>query len=279
MNLLPRLPAILMYHAVADDLTENELSYSTPVAEFGRQMAFLAQRGYRVVTLRELCSYWTQGKAVPPRMVALTFDDGYDCLYRTGMPVLQRWGFSATLFMVSGYVGRLGDFDVAHGIPARQMLTGQQLRELHRNGIEIGSHTATHADLPTLDACALRDEVQGSKAALEDLLGAEVSSFAYPKGRFNSAVRDAIEQAGYSAACSTRAGLNCAMTDRYALRRAQFGADLTDRQFAWKIRIGHTPLALAREVAGRRVRALLARTAPQGVTAAAPGTGLRTPRQ
>jgi peptidoglycan/xylan/chitin deacetylase (PgdA/CDA1 family) len=269
-----------MYHAVANDLTEREWSYSTPTAEFERQMAYLAQRGYRVVTLRELCSYWKDGKAIPPRMVALTFDDGYDCLHRTVMPVLKRFGFSATLFMVSDYIGRMGDFDVAHGIPARQMLSRQQLLELLREGIEIGSHTATHADLPSLDARALRDEVQGSKATLEDVLGVEVCSFAYPKGRFNSVVRDAIVHAGYAAACSTRAGINSALTDRYVLRRAQFGANMTDRDFAWKIRIGHTPIALAREVASRRVRAVRAwfgGAAPRAMPVAAPGADLPSP--
>ena len=210
------------------------------------------------------------GAPVPRRTVVITFDDGYDCLHRTVLPILQRYGFPATIYMVSNYVGRMADFDAGEGIPPRQLLSRQQLLELHSAGIEIGAHSATHADLPTLSQECLIREVSGSKAQLEDILGIAVSSFAYPKGRFNRRVRDTAEKAGYSTACSTMWGLNTAHTDRFALRRAEFGTGVTESEMAWKLRLGATPSVAARSMVSRRIKQLraLLRTPSAGVMAA-----------
>ncbi len=241
-----REPVILMYHAIADDLTPPELSYSTPVAEFREQMGYLAAQQYRVLSLSELCNRWEHGLPIERRTAVITFDDGFDCLHSNALPILQQHGFPATVYMVSDYVGKLGDFDVQYGIEPRQMLSREQLFDLQAAGIEVGAHSRTHASLPSLSADALRDEILGSKHVLEDMLGRPVRHFAYPKGRYNNAVRDAVENAGYASGSSTRVGTNSAKTDRFVLRRAQIGTGLNRSQFDWKLRLGELPYGLLR---------------------------------
>jgi peptidoglycan/xylan/chitin deacetylase (PgdA/CDA1 family) len=242
---------ILMYHAVSDDLTASERRYSSPVAEFADQMAYLDEHGYQSLTLADLCGRWSSGEAVPEKCVVITFDDGYECVHRTALPILQRHGFVATTFVVSQYVGRIADFDLDRGAKARQTLSIAQLRELLSAGHEIGSHSATHPTLTELARPDANAQVRDSRRQLEDLLGAPVTSFAYPKGRYNEAIRQSVVESGYSAACSCTPGVNASSTDRLALKRSGICASLSRRDFFWQLRLGGPPLQLAKTALGQ----------------------------
>ena len=110
--------------------------------------------------------------------------------------------------------------------PARELATGDELRQMAENGIEIGSHTISHSALDAADPEEIAREVCVSKDEIEQRFGKPVRFFAYPYGRLNEAVRDAVAEAGYKAACSTRSGFNNAGTDPFILRRLEvYGTD------------------------------------------------------
>lgn len=170
-----------------------------------------------------------RGGTLAPRAVALTFDDGYAGVAELAWPELKARGWPATLFAVSGYLdgGRTFPWDDPSAASAR-LLTADELRAVAADGLDVGSHTVTHRWLPHLDAATVAAEVRDSKAALAEVLGRPVTSFAYPMGGWNAAVRDAVAAAGYECAVTVDRGRNTARTDRYALRRAFAPPDPAD---------------------------------------------------
>ena len=157
----------------------------------------LRRWGYELVTFGALAAAASVGEA--SGLAALTFDDGFESMVRGLLPVLKAEGAPATVFVVTGWMG------LQHPRATwTRILTGQEVRLLHANGIEIGSHTVTHPDLTLLDRAAAEEELRVSKLDLENLLGAEVGVAAYPKGLANDDTRLACRAAGYRAACRFR---------------------------------------------------------------------------
>ena len=148
----------------------------------------------------------------------LTFDDGYEDFYSEGFPVLEQYGFSATLFVVVDQIGTTNSWDAKTPLRQRRLLSLAHLRELQRHGFTLGSHSLTHPWLPGLPDHELHREVTGSKARLEDLLGAEVTCFAYPYGGMDEPVRAAVARAGYKMAMTVEPGLSF-WDDPLAIRR------------------------------------------------------------
>lgn len=183
-------------------------------------MDALKSGGYRVLPLREALSQYDQG-ARDVRLAALTFDDGYRNILDYAAPLLSSYGWRATVFAISGFVGGTNQWPgQASSIPPSKLLTWKDLSELDRFGWEIGAHTVTHPDLTDLDDRRLTDEILGSRAMLEDRLGREVTSFAYPMGRYD--LRSlAMVRRHFRAACTTRMGVANATTDRCQLERVE----------------------------------------------------------
>jgi peptidoglycan/xylan/chitin deacetylase (PgdA/CDA1 family) len=191
-------PPILMYHAVglvADDPFDLFVSPE----RFRRQMATLVRLGLRGVSLRELGDALVSGRA--DGQVAITFDDGYRDTMRYAPPVLDRYGFTATFFVVAGALGGENRWDPP---PRRKLMTEDDVRELATGGHEIGSHSVSHPRLAGLAPDALRREVADSRTALAQVLGAAPGGFCYPYGSVDAAAVNAVVDAGYSHACAVR---------------------------------------------------------------------------
>ncbi len=238
-----RVP-VLMYHAVDDDINSSEAEWSVRPVAFEAQMRVLRDEGWTAVSMSELCSYWVRGESPPPRCVAVTFDDGHACLHDVAMPIMRRHGIRSTVFAVSGFLGGASTYDEPYGTAARAMMTTGQLRGMHSEGHEVGSHTVSHPDLRTLTPELLRDELGRSREDLECAIGAPVCTFAYPHGWFNRAVHDAVVQAGYSCAVSVMCGLNTQSTPRHLLRRTNIGDHTTLEDFRRILRYGGSPLGV-----------------------------------
>lgn len=189
-------PLILMYHGVAD-VPEDPNRLHVTAARFAQQLAWLQSRGLRGVGIGELAHAIREGRQ--RGLVGLTFDDGYTSVLDAALPELQRHGFGATVFVISGRIGGTNAWDEG---PAWPLLTAAQVRELAAAGLEVGSHGATHVRLAGLPAPQLAAEVAGSKAALTALLGGPVRGFAYPYGSMDAAARRAVHDAGYQYACA-----------------------------------------------------------------------------
>jgi len=252
--------AILMYHIVDRAQSEREAKYCCTPEAFERHMRYLSASG-RAVALPDLVAALRGDGDCPADAVAVTFDDGFATTFENALPVLAHYRVPATVFLVSGRIGGHNDWMTAKGSPRRELMTREQILALRDAGVTLGSHTRGHPRLPEVPAARVREEIAGSKADLEDLLGQEVGYFAYPFGLFDDNARAAVEQAGYRAACSTRSGFNDGRVDRFQLRRIEaFGWDSVWR-LRQKLKFGRNEASLAyplRYYAGR-LRARLGR--------------------
>lgn len=207
-------PVMLMYHAIAPGSGHPAWPWAVSMQQFRAQLDFLAESRYATPTMAELAE---PGRVWPGRTAVITFDDGYvDNL--AACEELERRGMRASWFIVSGAVGRPPGWP-DDGRPAGRMLNAAELRDMRAAGMEIGSHTVNHARLTEADDAQLQRELADSKAVLEDLLGAPVSSFAYPYGAWDARCAAAVAAAGYAAACTTRTGWALRDNDPYKLRR------------------------------------------------------------
>lgn len=185
---------ILMYHSVAPDIDDTLSPYYRTVTSpstFERQVEHLRAGGYRSLTLSQALRRLregTQGAMPTSRCVVITFDDGFKDFRDEAFPILQRAGFTATVFLATDFVGRAF-------LTGRPCLSGSEVRELSRAGVEFGSHSASHRRLVDLPNAELADEVRCSKAAIEDLTGSEVTTFSYPF-RFPSESPDFVRRLG-----------------------------------------------------------------------------------
>lgn len=230
---------VLMYHVIDKPRGEGEQRLCCHPAEFERQMTYLAESEWRVVSLTALLDAAGAGQSLPDKTVAITFDDGTSCTFERALPILRRLGFPATVFVVAGMVGGRNEWMCREGHPERAMLSTAQLRELESHGIEVGSHSVNHVRLAGLSGVALEREVVGSKERLEDLICRPVRHFAYPYGSFDAAAVQAVRTAGYVSACSTIMGRNSLSgIDRFALQRTEIKGDDALWQFKLKLVFG-----------------------------------------
>lgn len=225
-----RGPIVLMYHSVRVGKRTPDWTWAVSQSRFEAQMDLLQQDGWTTCRVADLV-----GPApLPAKTVVITFDDGYQDNFAPFM-FLARRGMQGTLFMVSDDVGGCAGWPGEVG-SGSSMLDVGQLRELQAAGIEIGSHTRRHARLTSIDDPGeLRDQVTGSRRALQDILQSPVDSFAYPYGAYDAGVVDAVREAGYKAACVTRSGWGRVDGDPLQLRRLAVFAEDGLAAFARKL--------------------------------------------
>ena len=189
-------PPILMYHGVGG-VSEDPFDLFVSSERFAQQMQALRLLGLRGVSLGQLGDAVTRCDA--DGLVGLTFDDGYRDVLSSAAPILERYGFTATMFAVSSLVGGENVWDPP---PRRQLMSESDLRDLIARGWEIGSHSLTHPRLTELDAEGLRHEVSASRTRLSDVLGVEPRCFCYPYGSADGDTVGAVRDAGYAYACA-----------------------------------------------------------------------------
>jgi peptidoglycan/xylan/chitin deacetylase (PgdA/CDA1 family) len=212
---------ILVYHHVrltADG--SRGLRRMTVTAEvFGQQMKFLQDSGYHVITFSDVADYFEQGRELPTLPVIISFDDGWVTQYENALPVLSKYHFPATFFVVTDYIGHRG------------FVSWPQLQTLITDGMKIGSHSRSHPRLPKIaDPAQLWDQIYNSKAVLESQLEVPVAEFAYPYGLYNTAATEMVKAAGYRVARACCTGIAHTSTDVFALRAIMVPNDLTKFQ-------------------------------------------------
>jgi O-antigen biosynthesis protein len=234
---------ILMYHSIDTQCTDAYGRWALPPATFDRHMELLAENDYRPITVSALTSLLRTQQTVPPRTVAITFDDGLRDFLTGAMPVLRRYNFPATLYVVSGCVGSTSNWLVALGEGSRPMLSWEELRSLSTEGIEIGAHTVSHPQLDLLSPATAFEEISSSKTVLEEYLGSRVRSFAYPYGYASPKTRQLVHEAGFSSACRVRHALSSTTEDCFALSRIIMTRDIGDEKLLIFLRGSSLPIA------------------------------------
>lgn len=216
-----RGPVVLMYHSISSGSHVPESIWSVSEKGFREQLRLLAAEGWKTACVRDL----VRPEKLPPRTVVITFDDGYADNFERGFKHLLKLNMKATWFMVSGDVGRRSSWKDENS-PGHSMLSSMELREMNSAGMEIGAHTRTHARLTEIEPSRVVEEVRGSKTDIEDVIGEEVESFAYPYGLFDEGSVGAVRNAGFKAACTTRTGWSGSSVDLLRIRRvAVFSGD------------------------------------------------------
>jgi peptidoglycan/xylan/chitin deacetylase (PgdA/CDA1 family) len=218
---------ILAYHSISDARSDG-LSIST--GEFEAHLRALRDRGIESATLEELLDDMggrgTGRRA--SRRVVITFDDGYRDNHTHAMPLLRRYGYTATFFVVTDLIGtdRLQRFDLEkprQGFgPASSyaLMNWEEVRDLAANGMQIGSHTCTHIVLDrTVSDSVLDAEVVKSRDEIESQLNRKADLFCYPRGRSDQRAYQALSRAGYRAAVVTPGLRDGLVETRYTLKR------------------------------------------------------------
>ena len=231
---------VLTYHRVGET-ADDPHRLTVSAQHFAEQMEVVA-REHETLTAGELAALMRAGKRLPQRAVVVTFDDGYAETHAVAGPILARLGVRATSFLCSDAIGMRGEYPwdaengpaapgaaVAPEAPAplarasRRVLSSDEVRALHAGGaFEFAAHTRTHPCLSELGEAAQRDEIAGSKIALEALLGVEPRAFSYPHGGagdFDATSVRLAREAGFDAAFTTLPGIVVPWAERFTVPR------------------------------------------------------------
>lgn len=180
---------VLMYHSIG---FEEENPVRLPLENLKKQMKYLKDNDYTPLSLDELYNYFVNKEPLPKRPIVLTFDDGYLDNYTKLYPILKKYNFKATIFVITASIDKEKDF-----------LTLKQLRELDNNCISIESHTVSHEKLAHIPYTKQLETLKKSKAFLEKNLNKKVNYIAYPYGEYNKDTIKATKEAGYTMAFTT----------------------------------------------------------------------------
>lgn len=203
---------ILTYHNFT---TEEGDSYKINITNFEKQMGYLAAHNYSVISLSVLLKGLRDG-LLPPKPVVITIDDGFKSTYTLAYPILKKYNFSATLFLYTDFIEKNSS-----------SLTWEEIREMTKNNIEIGSHTLSHCNLlrykenESYDSyiSRIKKEIFLSKEILESKMGGKVKFFAYPYGVYSPIIKNIVIQAGYEGILNANSMSNNLNADPFSLNR------------------------------------------------------------
>ncbi len=206
-----RVP-ILMYHVINPPPAGAPFPglYVQP-SEFAAQMQALANAGYHAITQDQMWAYWKRGVPLPgggKKPIVVSFDNGYQSQYSNALPVLRRLGW-------------VGNENIQlTGLPPSQGgLSEAQIKGLVAAGWELDTQGISHADLITLDAAQLAEQVAGARRTIQQRYGVPVNWFCYPSGHYDATVIAAVKSAGYTGSTTVVPGWAGPESDPYRLPR------------------------------------------------------------
>ena len=185
--------------------------------KFERQLWTLRRLGLRGVSMSEGMTRLRNGTA--RGCVAFTFDDGYADTLTAAAPLMKRYGFGATCYVVSGALGSYNRWDAEYLRERKPLMSRDQLDQWLAAGMEVGSHSISHQRLHELPQDAAQYEIAESRTALRKMLGIPIEHFAYPFGQFTADIVELVRHAGYSSAMTVLPGVARASDDRLRLPR------------------------------------------------------------
>lgn len=241
----PRIP-ILNYHTVTDAPEPGIAPYAVRPVEFARHLDRIVASGATALTVSELVAVLDSGGQPSPRTVLVTFDDGYADNLTVAAPLLRERGLPATVFATTGLLPGCPGGSITR--PPGPMLAWERLTELEAAGIEIGSHSHSHPELDVLSRASASAEISHSKELLQDALGHEVHSFAYPHGYATRWLQQEVRRCGYRSACGVRNAFSHGRDNRWLLARLIVGSTTTCDDIDNLLRGAGAPTASARDL-------------------------------
>ena len=219
--------------------------WETSTENFDYLCSLLKSLGYQTITLLDLYNYVSFGKALPEKPIILTSDDGYQSIYTNAFPVLKKYGFKMTVFLIDGYMGnseaerRNNDFDKGVGaVVVRPMLIWPEVNAMSKYGIEFGSHGIIHSYLNQISLEAARNEMAASKADIEAHLKKPCIFIAWPHDAVNGELISLLPQLNYAGGLRYSGGvLDVTHINLYNLPRVPFTNDIRSSQYAGLLRL------------------------------------------
>lgn len=202
---------VLMYHSIS---TVPNNSLCLPEKQFSEEIEWLSSQNHHCLTIEEFYSALVNNAALPKKPILLTFDDGYSDNYKAALPILKKFNFKGTFFLIINSIGT-------------ERMSWDQIKELVHEGNSIGSHSLKHPDLSILSAKQQEDEIITSKQKLEDNLGISINSFCFPSGRYNQTTLELLKKSGYLLGFSTRTGKVHLGDNQFILKRIRIPAGMT----------------------------------------------------
>jgi len=225
---------ILMYHRIAPGMKNGMNPYRVSPEAFEQQLQYLRDTGFYSVGLEDWQDACATRSPLPGRAVILTFDDGYQDFFDFAAPLLQRYGFSATVFLVSSRIGSSNVWDQAFA-ETLPLMGWAEIRELQARGFQFGSHGVSHRPLTALSITEVVREGAVSRSVLEDQLRVPVRAIAYPYGDFNSVVEHLMGACGYLIGASCRTGRGRLQESLLSLPRIEIEGTDSLSQFVAKL--------------------------------------------
>lgn len=208
---------VLMYHSISNK-KGNEIQMSKDLFEI--QMKFLKDNNYITLSLDELYDFLSFNKPIPKKSVVITFDDGYIDNYLNAYPILKKYNFRATIFVITDNVDKYS-----------HTINSNEIKEMSLNGIDIMSHTEKHEDLSSINYDKQLYSMKTSKSFLEKILNKRINYIAYPYGKWNASTLKAAKDSGYTMAFSTSGTWSDKSDGIYKLDRVYINSNSTLSEF------------------------------------------------
>jgi peptidoglycan/xylan/chitin deacetylase (PgdA/CDA1 family) len=230
---------IIGMHAIEDHI-ENPIELYT--GHFDKLCRVLKEYGYETITLMELLDYIDNGNALPEKPVIITSDDGFQSVYTNAFPILKKYNYRMTVFLVTGVVGEKVSerktneyFEEGNklGSPIRPLLVWPEIKEMYEYGCEFQSHTVNHKRLGIASDEAVLYELMQSKEDIESHIGNEVLFVALPKGNYNADKTHLFVEAGYRGLLRHAGGVEDIRTiDLFNIKRVEFNSLISPDRYA-----------------------------------------------
>ena len=196
-------PRVIMYHMIKEHLPNNKKrnKWRVKPEDFEKQMAWFAKHGWYSYTISEM----VEAMKLPVKSFCITFDDGYEDNFTNALPVLQKYGFKATVYLVPHY--EYNSWEKFEDEKFDKLLSKEQILKMQEGMlIEFGSHTLNHKNLLTISKQEAEIEIKKSKVEVEKIIDQKCKAFAYPYGKYNEASIQMVEDSGYSSATVVKRG-------------------------------------------------------------------------
>ena len=243
---------VIMYHRVINN-PENEGVYGTYIYEdmFKKHLQYLKDKNYTVITFKDLDKIgWRNRFEKDKKYIFITFDDGYKDNYELAFPILKEFGFKATIFLMGS--STYNEWDVkAGGEKEFPLMSVEMIKEMQDYGIEFGAHTFNHPKLNTLSNEEIEHQIIDVKKPLEEKIGKEIITFAYPYGILNDYAKEMTKKAGYTFALATDSGSVCLSDDLYQIRRIAIFPNTNLFSFKRKVAGNYNFIKIKREEKNR----------------------------
>lgn len=206
---------VLMYHSISGHIKkEKHNKWRVKPEDFEKQMNWFYKNNWKSFTISELIEL----DKIPEKSFVITFDDGYEDNFTNAFPVLQKYNFKATIYLVPNQT--INHWEEKNTIVLSNLLNEKQILEMQNSGlIEFGSHTLSHVNLSTISDEQLINELRESKKEVENITKKECEAFAYPYGKFDDKIVQAVKNAGYKNATVVKRGLFEQNDDVFTIKR------------------------------------------------------------